>query len=140
MPTHPIYDLLLEGVGDDLERRVLTALIKHAGKRLSRPGLVFEVHGIYVQQNEINSSAEDRQNREAIERLQRSGYPIIASSGQAGYKLGGDFEELDDYVKELASRKMNLEEKIRYLRQARKWIPFIQQWITDRPLVQERMF
>jgi hypothetical protein len=140
MATHPIFDLLLEGVNDELERKVLSALIKYAGKRLSRPNLVLEVQGIYVKQVNIYSSQEDRRNREAIERLQRKGYPIIASSGQTGYMLGGNEAELDEYVRELASRKMNLEEKIKFLNGSKKWIPFIRQWITHRPIYQEKLF
>jgi hypothetical protein len=140
MPTHPIYDLLLEGVNDELERKVLLALIKHAGKRISRPDLVFEVQGVYVQQGQLASSSEDRQNREAIEKLQARGYPVLASSGQAGYVLGGDDQELDDYLTELASRRARIDEKISHLRKARKWIPFIRQWIADRPIMQSRLF
>ena len=60
MSTHPVYDLLLAQVTDELERKVLSALIEHAGERMTRPQLVFDVFGVTCKQGELNNSPEDR--------------------------------------------------------------------------------
>ncbi len=140
MATHPVFDLLLEGVDDGLERKVLRVLMQDAGRRVSRPMLVMQVFKVFVRPSELASCGKDRQIREAIERLQGLGYPILASSGQAGYMLGGEEQQLDDYLVELVSRKVRIEEKIGHLRVARKWMPFIREWIADRAVVQARLF
>lgn len=140
MPTTPVYDLLLQEVTDDLERRVLSALINHAGERVTRPQLVFEVFGVYVQSCELANNTDDRKVREAIERLQRREFPILASSGQAGYILVTDDKELDDYVGEIVSRVNQMQEKANALRKSRKWILFIKAHKANQPAVQASMF
>jgi len=131
MTTHPVYDLLLQDVTDELERKVLSALIAHAGEKITRPELVFSVYGVYVQQSSLNASLEDRKIREAIERLQRKEYPILASSGAAGYVLASDDAELDSYLGEIVSRQNTLIEKERALRRSRRWIKFIREYKTN---------
>jgi hypothetical protein len=140
MTTHPVYDILLDGITDEMEKKVIRCLINHAGERVTREQMVLEVHGIYVQKNALASSTEDRQNREIIERLQEHHYPIISSSAQAGYILGAEDKELDDYLTELSSRRARLDEKISKLKASRRWLPLIREWIANRPVMQDRLF
>lgn len=140
MTTHPVYDLLLQEVTDELERKVLSALIDHAGEKVTRPELVFAVYAVYVQQGALSSSLEDRKIREAIERLQRREYPILASSGAAGYVLACDDTELDSYIGEIVSRQNTLLEKERALRRSRRWINYIREYKANAPAKQISMF
>lgn len=136
----PVYDLLLRDITDDLERKVLSALIEHAGERRTRPQLVFDVFGKYVQSSELANNTDDRKIRECIENLQRREYPILASSGIAGYILVTDDKELDDYVGEIVSRANQMHEKAHALRKSRKWIRSIQEYKANRPAEQISMF
>ena len=122
MTTHPIYDQLLLEITDETERRVFQALADRAGEKVTRPELVFAVFNVYVQQSELGNCTEDRKVRECIERLQRREYPILASSGEAGYVLLADDEELNKYILELASRRDRLVEKIAALMRSRRRI------------------
>lgn len=140
MTTHPVYDLLLAEISDATERKVLEAFLQKPGERISRPDLVFAVFGVYVQQKELSASKEDRKNRECIESLQRKGYPIISSSGEPGYILAADDEETEAYIVELGSRAQMLQEKIKALRDSKKWTPFIRQWREQRQASQARLF
>ena len=140
MNTHPVYDLLLQEVTEDLERKVLSALIERAGEKVTRPELVFAVYGVYVQQYALSSSLEDRKVREAIERLQRREYPILASSGEPGYALAVDDGELDTYVGEIVSRANQMRDKADALRKSRRWIKFIREYKANAPAKQISMF
>ena len=142
MTTHPVYDLLLAEVTEAFEKDVLSVLIGRAGEKTSRPDLVFCVFGIYVQSGELANCTEDRKIREAIERLQLKGFPIVASSGSAGYVLLADEAELDKYLAEIITRQIALRAKQNALRQSRKWIKFVREYrdVKDRPAQQMPMF
>lgn len=140
MTTHPVYDQLLSEVNDELERKVLKVLMERPGERISRPQLVFEIFGVYVQQSELSSSVEDRKIRKCIERLQKRDYPIMASSGETGYVLAADETVLDAYIAEIGSRILNMQEKQSALRRSRRWIGFIRQWRENRQTVQLDLF
>lgn len=122
MTTTPVYDQLLSEITDDLQRRVFQALADHAGEKVTRPDLVFAVFGHYVQQGALGNNTDDRKIRECIEALQMREYPILSSSGEAGYVLLADEAELDKYVAELASRRERLSEKIGALQRSRRRI------------------
>lgn len=139
MTTHPVYDLLIAEITDDLERKVLDAFLEKPGEHISRPDLVFAVFGVYVQQKEISSSKEDRKNRKCIENLQRKGYPIISSSGESGYILAAEDDETDAYIAEIGSRIQAMQEKQKALRESKKWTPIIRQWRDERQIIQPRL-
>ena len=138
--THPVYELLLKNVTDEFERSVLNVLIEHAGEKVSRPDLVAALFGITVQPGRLANSTEDRRIREAIERLQRSEYPIMASSGSAGYVLATDEADIDSYIGEIVSRQNMLKEKEKALRGSRRWIKFIREYKSYKPAQQLSMF
>ncbi len=140
MTTHPIYDLLMHDVTEPLERSVLNVLIEHAGQKVSRPDLVFKVFGHYVQSKELANNQDDRKIRECIERLQQKSFPILASSGSAGYVLADSDAELDSYLAEIESRRNTLLEKEKALRSSRRWIRSIQEYKAHGPMKQGSMF
>jgi hypothetical protein len=119
MTTHPVYDQLLSEVTDDLERQVLQVLIERAGTKTSRPDMVFAVFGIYVQASQLADSTEDRKIRECIERL-RATWPIVSSSGEAGYILEDNEASILEFAKEQESRA---DKNRRNARLAYGWIP-----------------
>jgi len=101
---------------------------------------VFGVFGEYVQNSQLANNANDRRVREAIERLQQREFPILASSGAAGYVLAADDSELDAYLAEIISRQNQLMEKERALRRSRKWIKYINEYKLGAPAKQMSMF
>lgn len=138
MPTHPIYDMLLTQVSEDLERKVLGVLLDRAGLPVTRPELVQAVFG--YRPTELAGNTDDRKIREAIENLQAHEYPIVASSGAAGYTLSADENALDTYLAEIGSRISTLTSKRESLQKSRRWIAFIRQWRERPPVMQERLF
>ena len=141
---HPVYDQLMEGITDKMTRSVLDVLIQHAGERVTRLDLLEHVHGWNVrdqaEKHGLANSTEDRQNRAIIEMLQDKGYPIVASSGTAGYVLAADEATTEAYIAELVSREENLRNKIRSVRASKRWIPFIRDWRANKPAKQDRLF
>jgi len=88
MTTTPVYELLLKDVTDDLERKVLSALINHAGERVTRPQLVFEIFGKYVQSCELANNTDDRKIRECnvqkIVEFDRAYQALVVSGDKDG--------------------------------------------------------
>ena len=129
---HPVYEVLMKEVTDDLEKKVLDALIERAGERVTRPELVLAVFGNAIESRDLANNPDDRRIREAIERLQRQDFPILASSGQAGYALAADEAILDSYIGEIISRQVQLKEKEAALRRSRRWVRFIKEYKVSR--------
>lgn len=143
MATTPVYDLLLSEVTDEMEKAVLVALLERAGERVTRYELIEKVHGsearAKAEKHGLANSTEDRQNRECIERLQAAHYPIVSSSGHAGYILAADDETTDAYIAEIGSRIQQMQNKQVALRRSKRWIKFIREYKDSRPLVQGRL-
>ncbi len=140
MATHPVYDRLLEGITEPMEKKVMEILLERAGDPVTRYELLEAVHGkkarLWAEKHGLQNSAEDRQNRKIVERLQRLEYPITSSSGSAGYVLAADEEDTDSYIAELITRRTNLDEKIASLRKSKRWIKFVRDWKAGRPATQ----
>ena len=111
-----IYNQLLSEVTDELERKVLIVLMFHP-EGVSRSRLIEILYGIWVPPAELANNRYDRKIRLAIEALRKS-WPIVSSSGEAGYKLTEDPKEIEDYAAEQASRAARETEKAR---QAHAW-------------------
>ena len=132
MARHPVYEVLMKAVTDELEKKVLDVLIESAGERVTRPALVLAVFGNAIDVRDLANNPDDRRIREAIERLQRQDFPILASSGQAGYVLAADEAILDSYIGEIISRQVQLKEKEAALRRSRRWVRFIKEYKVSR--------
>jgi hypothetical protein len=102
MSTTSVYDLLLAEVTGELERQVLDALmqIPHG---LTRSLLISKIFGVWVPESELASSIYDRRIRKAIEHL-RETWPIVSNSGEAGYRLSEDHDEIIAFAREQESR------------------------------------
>lgn len=143
MTTHPVYDQLLASLTDADETAVLKVLLERAGERVTRYELLETIQGAearaYAEQHGLANNTDDRRNREAIERLQGKDYPIVSSSGQAGYILAADDAITEAYIAEIGSRITQMEAKKESLRRSKKWIPFIREWKAGRPAIQGRL-
>jgi len=79
---------------------------------VTREELVKEIYGVEVNSNALASSVEDRKVRAIIHRLRERDYPIVSSSGQSGYTMKANPEEMDIYIAEQASRKEKIQDNI----------------------------
>jgi len=114
MSTTPVYEKIradLEaGQLKEIERKILEALLR-APAGLNRKGLIRVVFGKEAQKN-LGNDTRDRKIRKAIESLRNQLYPIISTSGKAGYKLTTDPEMIEEMIRELESRIAHLQQKV----------------------------
>ena len=114
MPKTPKYKKLLAelnaGELPEIVRKILDALLK-AQKGLTRRGLVRIVFG-EEPDNNLSNDTRDRKIRKGIEYLRKLGFPIISTSGKAGYRLDTDPENIECMVRELKSRIMHLQQRV----------------------------
>lgn len=118
--TSPVYDALLSEITDELEHTVLVILIERAGQKTTRQDMVMAVFGHYVLPSQLAASTEDRKIREVIERLRAKDWPIVSSSGEAGYIL----EDNEERIREFAAEQQARAEKNRQTAlSAYRWLP-----------------
>lgn len=127
MTVMPEYDALLAEVSDALERRILDILLQsyppapvaqaqaETAAGITRQQLVLTLYGYWPEN--LETDKHDRIIRKSIEHL-REKWPIISSSGGAGYRLSEDADEIEAYAAEQASRAARETEKAR---QAHNW-------------------
>jgi hypothetical protein len=103
MTTTPVYQQLLAEIDDDLERKTLDVLLEQYGsqQKSSRVYLVWRVLGVADQ---TPNSVSDRKVRKVIEHLRAKGWPIVSSSGEAGYSLEDDETKIRMFAAEQESR------------------------------------
>jgi hypothetical protein len=118
--TSPVYEQLLEGVTEELERKVLDILLQsypETSAGITRQQFVLALFGYWP--NNLGSDPCDRIIRKAIEHL-RQEWPIVSSSGGAGYRLSEDDNEIKAFAAEQEARA----DKIRKdARAAFRWLP-----------------
>ena len=107
-----VYEQLVAEITDADEKKVFDMLLQAEGERVTREELVKEVYGIVVESNALANSVEDRKVREIIRRLRKRDYPIVSSSGAAGYTMKASAEEMDIYIADQASRKAKIQDNI----------------------------
>lgn len=135
-----VYERILSEVNDGNERKVFDVLVKHIGTRITRQQLVFEIWGIEIPNDAVADSNEDRIVRKCIWRLREKGFPIISSSGSAGYKLIADTAEIDKTIAEFAARIESEQDTIRNLYKSKQKADQIRRWReTIEPAVQPRL-
>jgi hypothetical protein len=117
MTTHPIYAELLAEVTDELERDVLHILLISNPKNVTRQQFVMKIFNYFP--DDLENNQDDRKVRAAIEHL-RQDWPIISSSGGAGYRLSEDPTEIQAFAAEQASRAERNRENAQ---RAYRWIP-----------------
>ena len=107
-----VYEQLVAEITDADEKKVFDALLQADGERVTRMALVLEVFGVVIDPESLANSVEDRKVREIISRLRKRDYPIVSSSGAAGYTMKASAEEMDIYIADQASRKAKIQDNI----------------------------
>lgn len=114
MPHTPQYEKLLvelkAGELPIIARKILNAL-SQAPKGLTRKELIRIVFGEEPGSN-LSNDTRDRKIRKGIEYLRNLGFPIVSTSGKAGYGLDTDPENIECMIRELKSRITHLQQRI----------------------------
>lgn len=141
MQPQEYYQEILNGITDDLERRVFDQLSQHLGEAVLRTELIEALYGERVESGELASHPHDRAIRKCVEALQTKGFPIVSSSSEAGYCLTDDGEAIDKCVREYRSRIQRMQEKVDHLLRAKSMAHTLRQWHRGSEIpVQARMF
>jgi len=90
--------------------KILDALLQ-APKGLTRKGLIRIVIG-EEPDNNLSNDTRDRKIRKGIEYLRNLGFPIVSTSGKAGYKLDTDPKNIEDMIREWESRIVQLQRRV----------------------------
>jgi hypothetical protein len=114
MSRTPQYEKLLAelNAGDlpIIVRKTLDALLP-APKWLTRKGLIRIVFGEEPDSN-LSNDTRDQKIRKGIEYLRNLGFPIVSTSGKAGYKLDTDPRNIECIIQELKSRIIHLQQRV----------------------------
>jgi hypothetical protein len=120
MSTTQVYEQMVASTPADLPARIMQvleyALKNSPGINVTKQDMIKNVYGKFIEKARLSGTTEERQLRDTIADLQVSGYPIIASSGKAGYRLAQNKAEIEEYVSELESRISQLQSKVFALR------------------------
>jgi hypothetical protein len=101
MPTTPQYEVMRSQVTEPLQLKVLN-LLEANPKGVSRMELAMEIYQ-YPPRN-LETSSEDRIIRSAIRKLRDLNFPIVSSSGERGYRLSENKDEIEAMAREYDSR------------------------------------
>ena len=114
MSHTPEYEKLLAELNAGelpiIVRKILDALLQ-APKGLTRKGLIRIVFG-EEPDNNLSNDTRDRKIRKGIEHLRNLGFPIVSTSGKAGYNLDTDPKNIECMIRELESRIMHLQKRV----------------------------
>lgn len=114
MSHTPEYEKLLAELNAGelpiIVRKILDALLQ-APKGLTRKGLIRIVFGEEPDTN-LSNDTRDRKIRKGIEHLRNLGFPIVSTSGKAGYKLDTDPKNIDEMIWEWESRIVHLQHRV----------------------------
>lgn len=114
MSRTPEYEKLLAelnaGELPAITRKILDALSQAPGG-LTRKGLIRIVFD-EEPGNNLSNDTRDRKIRKGIEHLRNLGFPIVSTSGKAGYKMDTDPKNIDDMIREWESRVVQLQRRI----------------------------
>lgn len=122
------YQSILDTITDDLERRVFQLLSSRVGSQTSRSFMIFWLFGEEVTDDSLASNPHDRAIRKCIENLRNRDYPIVASSGEAGYCLTDDPEQINACIAEERARVKKIEEKIGHMQRSRQMAHDLHLW------------
>ncbi len=102
---------------DQVESEVLAILSFHKGKErsISRWELVERIFGRDAAADRSNNNPFDRRIRDVIAR-NRVKYLIVSSSGQSGYWLAADINDVETIAQEFVERSRQMEELARKIR------------------------
>lgn len=108
-----VYDNLIAELADGelnaLQKQVFE-LLRDNPDGLDRYQLVGRIFGYMPEK--IGGNTDDRKIRKAIERLRQRLFPIISTSGKAGYRLDASRESVEKMIRELQSRQAHIQQQI----------------------------
>ncbi len=114
MSHTPEYEKLLAELNAGelpiIVRNILDALLQ-APKGLTRKGLIRIVFG-EEPDNNLSNDTRDRKIRKGIEHLRNLGFPIVSTSGKAGYRLDTDPKNIECMIREWESRIVQLQQRV----------------------------
>jgi hypothetical protein len=114
MSHTPEYEKLLAELNAGelpvIVRKILDALLQ-APKGLTRKGLIRIVFREEPDSN-LSNDTRDRKIRKGIEHLRNLGFPIVSTSGKAGYQLDTDPKNIECMIRELESRIAHLQQRV----------------------------
>lgn len=114
MSHTPEYEKLLAELNAGelpiIARKILNTL-RQAPKGITRKGLIRAVFG-EEPDNNLSNDTRDRKIRKAIEHLRDLGFPIVSTSGKAGYKLDTDPKNIEEMIREWESRIVHLQHRV----------------------------
>src|SRR5512147_1335892 len=114
MSHTPKYEKLLTELNAGelpiIVRKILDVL-SQAPKGLTRKGLILIVFG-EDPDNNLSNDTRDRKIRKGIEHLRNLGFPIVSTSGKAGYKLDTASKNIDEMIREWESRIIHLQHRV----------------------------
>ena len=114
MSHTPEYEKLLAELNAGelpiIVQKILDAL-SQAPKGLTRKGLIRIVFGEEPNHN-LSNDTRDRKIRKGIKYLRNLGFPIVSTSGKAGYKLDTDPKNIECMIRELKSRIFHLQQRV----------------------------
>lgn len=135
------YQSILDSIDSDLERRVFDLLAVHIGEPISRTFMISFLFGEDIEEAETGNNPRDRAIRKCIENLRSRDFPIVSTSGEAGYCLSDDPLKIDRCVAEDRSRIDRMQSKISHLLRSKSMAHDLHQWRKGEELpVQARMF
>jgi hypothetical protein len=122
MTTTALYDELLTQVTgelDELESKVLDALMA-APAGISRSHLIHKVYDAWVAPEELANNTYDRKIRLAVKSMRKKRLPIFSSSGEAGYRLSEEPNEMEEMAREFDSRAEECKASAEHVRKFQK--------------------
>lgn len=141
MKPAEFYATLCAEITDRDERAVFDALARKVNQFLTRDDLMIHVFGTWVPRGDRGWERMDRSIRKCIEALRTRGYPIVATSGEAGYKLVDDPAEMDACIAEEGRRILTIQRKIDAMYRSKDKARSIHEWReATQVAVQAEMF
>lgn len=114
------YEDEVQALDPGLVRATLSVLRFHTGKAnaISKPNLLADLRRLGFTGGLTYATAE-RQVRAAIQELRKAGHLVCSSSGDGGYYLAADWQELDEFLEvEFRSKIIDMSQTARALEAA----------------------
>ncbi|MEL7656095.1 MAG: hypothetical protein AAGU75_09320 [Bacillota bacterium] len=111
---------MIRFTSDEFNKKVLSIILSEnptPEKRLTKEIIAVRIYGYY-------NPSVDRNIRDSIKELRDEGYPIISTSGKAGYYY--DENSIDAIIADYTSRIAQMSKTINALRKGRKGKKMVQ--------------
>lgn len=126
MQPSDVYELLVAEIADEDKRKVFDLLLNAGGSHVTREELSVEVYGEFTPIN-------DRKVRKVIQWLRELDYPIVSSSGAAGYTMQSSPKEMESYIAQMRSRIEVLQSNIDHAYRSQRVAELVRTWRESNP-------